>query len=173
MTRCAMISARSAGADPGTRHTDAGIHLAMKPLQRLTSILAAAAWLTFVAGCANAPPSTEQTESLLTAAGFKTVAASTATQLQHLPTLPQGQVTMVTQTGKNWFVYPDVPRNQLYVGTEKEYQAYLRLSGPGSASGSMQSQVQKQDTAMTKYDKATSGVIWESWPSFSGLQWGM
>ncbi len=136
-------------------------------------IFAVLALLALVAGCADAPPSTRQTESLLSAAGFKTVRATTATQLQHLPTLPQGQVTMVTQTGKNWFVYPDLPRNQIYVGTEKEYQAFLKLRGAGNSSDPMAAQIQKQDTAMTKYDKATSGVIWESWPSFTGLQWGM
>lgn len=135
--------------------------------------LCAVALVASISGCADAPPSTQQTESLLTAAGFKTVKASTATQLQHLPTLPQGQVTMVTQTGKNWFVYPDLPRNQIYVGTEKEYQAYLKLRGPSNASGGMDAQIQKQDTAMTKYDNATAGVIWESWPSFTGLQWGI
>jgi hypothetical protein len=145
----------------------------MKTPPKLMNILAAVALLALIASCANAPPSTQQTESLLSAAGFKTVQASTATQLQHLPTLPQGQVTMVTQTGKNWFVYPDLPRNQIYVGTEKEYQAYLKLRGPGNSSDTMGAQIQKQDTAMTKYDKATSGVIWESWPSFTGLQWGM
>jgi len=145
----------------------------MKTPESFMKIFAVVALLALVAGCAGAPPSTQQTESLLSAAGFKTVQASTATQLQHLPTLPQGQVTMVTQTGKNWFVYPDLPRNQIYVGTEKEYQAYLKLGGTANSSDTMASQIQKQDTAMTKYDKATSGVIWESWPSFTGLQWGM
>lgn len=145
----------------------------MKTPENFMKLFAVIALLALVASCADAPASPQQTESLLSAAGFKTVQASTATQLQHLPTLPQGQVTMVTQTGKNWFVYPDLPRNQIYVGTEKEYQAYLKLRGPGNSSDSMQAQIQKQDTAMTKYDKATSGVIWESWPSFTGLQWGM
>ena len=145
----------------------------MKLSPGIGSTLAALALLALVGGCASAP-STQQTEALLSAAGFKTVHASTTTQLQHLPTLPQGQVTMVTQTGKNWFVYPDVPRNQIYVGTEKEYQAYLKLRGPGnSTDGSMQASIQKQDAAMTKYDNATAGVIWESWPSFTGLQWGL
>ena len=136
-------------------------------------LLCAVALTAWIAACADAPPSTQQTESLLTAAGFKTVKASTVAQLRHLPTLPQGQVTMVTQTGRNWFVYPDLPHNQIYVGTEKEYQAYQKLSGPANASGGMDTQIQKRDTAMTKYDNATAGVIWESWPSFTGLQWGM
>jgi hypothetical protein len=145
----------------------------MKPSPGFRSVLAAAALLALVAGCASAP-STQPTETLLTAAGFKTVPASTAAQLQHLPTLPQGQVTMVTQTGKNWFVYPDVPKNQIYVGTEKEYRAYLKLRGyANSPENSMQTSIQKQDAAMTKYDNATAGVIWESWPSFTGLQWGL
>ncbi len=139
------------------------------PLRLLCAVTLVAA----IAACAGAPQSAQQTESLLTSAGFKTVKASTATQLQHLPTLPQGQVTMVTQTGKYWFVYPDLPKNQIYVGTEKEYQAYLKLSGAAGASNGMGAQIQKQDTAMTKYDNATAGVIWESWPSFTGLQWGM
>ena len=108
------------------------------------SIFAVVALLALVASCANAPPSSQQTEGLLSAAGFKTVQASTATQLQHLPTLPQGQVTMVTQTGKNWFVYPDLPRNQIYVGTEKEYQAYLKLRGTGNASGGMEAQIRNR-----------------------------
>ena len=139
----------------------------------MAKTLAAVTLLALFAGCASTP-STQSTESLLSTAGFKTVQASTAMQLQHLPTLPQGQVTMVTQTGKNWFVYPDLPKNRIYVGTEKEYQAYLRLRGSGnSPDNSMQASIQKQDTAMTKYDNATSGVIWESWPSFSGLQWGL
>lgn len=145
-----------------------------KPLWNPIPVICAAALAAWLAACAGAAPSTQQTESLLTAAGFKTVKASTATQLQHLPTLPPGQVTMVTQTGKNWFVYPDLPNNQIYVGTEKEYQAYLKLAGPaGGSDGGMNAQIQKQDTAMTKYDQATAGVIWESWPSFNGLHWGM
>ena len=90
--------------------------------------------LTFSAiilGCAGAPssppPSTPQNDSLLVAAGFKTVVASTDKQLQMLPTLPAGQVTVVTQTGKNYFVYPDLAKNRIYVGTEKQYQAYMAL----------------------------------------------
>jgi hypothetical protein len=145
----------------------------MKPSPGIRSVAAAFALLALAAGCASAP-SAQQTEALLSAAGFKTVPASTAAQLQHLPTLPQGQVTMVTQTGKNWFVYPDVPGNRIYVGTEKEYQAYLKLRGAGNpADTGMQASIQKQDSAMTKYDNATAGVIWESWPSFTGLQWGL
>lgn len=136
-------------------------------------VICAVALCAWLAACADAPPSTQQTESLLAAAGFKTVKASTAAQLQHLPTLPRGQVTMVTQTGKYWFVYPDLPNNQIYVGTEKEYQAYLKLGVQSGASNGMNAQIQKQDSAMTKYDNATAGVAWESWPSFTGLQWGM
>jgi hypothetical protein len=170
---CDHVARRDASCAAATPHPSDRENIMPKfswyPLRLLCAVALAAA----IAACASAPPSTQQTESLLAAAGFKTVKASTATQLQHLPTLPQGQVTMVTQTGKNWFVYPDLPRNQIYVGTEKEYQAYLRLSGPAGASNGMGAQIQKQDTAMTKYDNATAGVIWESWPSFTGLQWGM
>jgi hypothetical protein len=50
-----------------------------------------------------------QVESLLVAAGFR-LSASTDKQLQQVPTLPPGQVTVITDTGKNWYVYPDCPR---------------------------------------------------------------
>ena len=102
-------------------------------MQRLSLYFAVTCAIVFalVTGCGSPlPAASPRAESLLLAAGFKTVVASTDAQLKQIPTLPPGQVTVITQTGKNWFVYPDLPRNQVYVGTEKEYQAYLKLADP-------------------------------------------
>ena len=113
-----------------------------------------------------------QAESLLLAAGFKTVVASSDKQLQSLPTLPAGQVTVVTQTGKNFYVYPDLAQNRIYVGTEKEYQAYLKLRAQNNLPApDPQASYFQQDAAMRKADARDASVPWELWPSFSGLGW--
>lgn len=74
---------------------------------------------------ANASP---QPESLLLSAGFKAKVATTAKQRQELKTLPEGQLSPVTQKGKTFYIYPDPTRNQIYVGDEAEYQTYQNLS---------------------------------------------
>jgi hypothetical protein len=127
-----------------------------------------------VLGCTSTPSSAPppQAESLLVAAGFKTVVASTDKQLQLLPTLPVGQVTVVTQTGKNFFVYPDSANNRIYVGTEKEYQAYMKLRAQNNLpTADPQASYFQQDAAMRKADARDASVPWELWPSFSGLGW--
>jgi hypothetical protein len=149
------------------------MQIAMEPSH--TNIVLGALVLAALVGCAAAPsppPSQPQAENLLTVAGFKTVVASTDKQVQMLPTLPAGQVTVVTQTGKNYFVYPDVAKNRIYVGNEKEYQAYLRLRAqynmpPPNPEGSYV----QQDAAMRKADARDASVPWFLWPDFSGLGW--
>jgi hypothetical protein len=47
-------------------------------------------------GCAN----TQQTENLLSAAGFRTIVANTPQRQQHLKTLPPDKVTLVQRNGK-------------------------------------------------------------------------
>jgi hypothetical protein len=93
--------------------------------RRLNSMkfLAALALLAFAAGCAT----TQQTENLLSAAGFKTVTASTPEQQQRLKTLEPGKITPVKRRGKTDFVFPDPAHNQLYVGGQAEHQKYQQL----------------------------------------------
>ena len=76
-------------------------------------------------GCASPPPPPPD-ESQLLAAGFKVLVAKTVQQQEHLRTLAPGKVTEWQRNGAHFFVYPDVPKNQLYVGTPKEYLAYRR-----------------------------------------------
>ena len=142
------------------------------------SALAAFAVLVLVTGCANtgtgaqsASP-TPRTEALLSAAGFKTVLASTDKQLQEIPKLPAGQVTVMSNTGKNYFVYPDLARKQIYVGTEKEYQAYLKLRAQNNMPNvDPEASYAKQDAAMRKADVRDNSVYWELFPDFNGLGW--
>jgi len=143
----------------------------MKFPSKLARVLALILIAGVLASCATTPP-TAQNEGLLTAAGFKTVVASTDKQLQDLPTLPAGQVTVGTQTGKNWFVYPDLPKNRVYVGTQKEYRAYLDLRAQnGLPDVDPMAAYYKRDQAMTSAlpRDATTPPSWEWWPMFDQM----
>ena len=143
-------------------------------------IMLSATFLLLAAGCANAPQSPPPSEDLLVAAGFKTVVARTPAQQQHLQTLQQGSVSQYQQTGKHYYVYPDIPNNRLYVGTPKEYQAYLALRtrdglpnpAPSNVSTSDMQHYLKQDAAMMKADAQDATIPpWAIWPEFGGLGW--
>ena len=147
----------------------------MKLLPRCYKVVCNLAMLALLVGCGSAPtapPAAPLNESLLSAAGFKTVVASTDKQLQEIPKLPAGQVTVMSKTGKNYFVYPDAAKKQIYVGTEKEYQAYLKLRAQNNMpSVDPEASYAKQDAAMRKADVRDNSVYWELFPDFNGLGW--
>jgi hypothetical protein len=70
-----------------------------------------------------------QPESLLLRAGFKAKVATTAKQRQELKTLPEGKVSPVSQKGKTFYIYPDRPRNEIYVGNKAQYETYKNSIG--------------------------------------------
>ncbi len=145
----------------------------MKLLSKSFKHLGSLAMLALVTACAStsAPPAPPN-EALLSAAGFKTVVASTDKQLQEIPKLPAGQVTVMSNTGKNYFVYPDAAKNRIYVGTEKEYQAYLKLRAQNNLpTADPEASYAKQDAAMRKADARDNSVYWELFPDFNSLGW--
>jgi hypothetical protein len=83
------------------------------------------------AGAAAATPSAE---NLLLSAGFKAKAATTAKQRQELKTLPEGTVSPVMQRGMTFYIYPDPVRDEIYVGSKAQYQAYENLMAQQSES---------------------------------------
>ncbi|MEI8340633.1 MAG: hypothetical protein WCH43_03740 [Verrucomicrobiota bacterium] len=87
-------------------------------------ILGAIAMIAFAAGCAT---DTKSKENLMTAAGFKTIVASSAQQQQHLKSLPAAKISMVQRKGKTYYVFPDVTHNQLFVGSPAQYKTYQQL----------------------------------------------
>src|SRR6267143_3160231 len=81
-----------------------------------------------VVGCATSTQtSTQGKESMLVASGFKTITPKTAAQKQKLQNLPPGKIAMTKKAGKTYYVYPDAPNNQAYVGGPAEYQEYQQL----------------------------------------------
>lgn len=123
---------------------------------RRLAIVVAAATFALMLGCATPSSGPPPSESALAAAGFKILTAKTVQQQEHLQTLPAGTITRWQRNGVHYFLYPDVAQKQLYVGTGKEYQAYLKAN-PGSApaplpqeAGDMAS-YNRQDAAMQLY----------------------
>lgn len=80
-------------------------------------IFGAFALLAVAASCA----SPEQTESLLSAAGFRAVTNS------EQMTLRPYKLTVGERDGKIFYAYADPVRNQIYVGDQSQYQKYRRL----------------------------------------------
>ena len=131
----------------------------MKTLFHLAKLLSALAVLTIVTSCAT----TQQTENLLSAAGFKTVIASTAKQQNHLATLAPGKITAVQKKGTTYFVFPDARHNQMFVGTQAQYTAYQNLRLKQQLSN------EKMMTAAMNEDAAQS---WNTWGPVWGPAWG-
>jgi hypothetical protein len=152
----------------------------MTPRSHIAALTLAALTLMLAAACATVSAPAPPNERLLTEAGFKTVPATTQQQREHLQTLPPGTLTEWQQTGRHYYVYPDVAANKLYVGTPKEYQAYLALRTKGGMSNptltntttaDMRSYL-KQDAAMQKADALDAQIPpWAIWPDFANLGW--
>lgn len=129
----------------------------------------------FLPGCATPPPPPPD-ESQLAAAGFKVLVAKTVQQQEHLRALAPGKITEWQRNGTRFFVYPDVAKNQLYVGTQKEYAAYRRVRPDDGATLSRQqaaemASYQKQDAAMQMYTNRDLADPYYFWDSFEGLGW--
>ena len=97
----------------------------MKHLFRPFRIVGVIMLLALVAGCAST--TSTSTTDMLSAAGFKLMAADTPKKQELLKSLPTGQLSVITWKGKSFYVQPDVANNQAYVGTPTEYQAYQQL----------------------------------------------
>ena len=144
----------------------------------LSSALAVAA---IAAGCANTPPSPSPAdENLLSAAGFKVIVATTVQQQEHLQTLSPGKFRAMERNGTPYYVYPDAAKNRIYVGTQKEYQAYLRLhpennenlqNEPKAQQAADRASYAKQDKGMQNATQRDLSDPYFFWPSFAELVW--
>jgi hypothetical protein len=92
-------------------------------MRRFLQVLAASMFAIATATAATPPVDANE----LLAVGFKVLVATTSVQSDWVKRLPAGQIRPMQRTGKKFFIYPDAPRNQIYVGGPKEYEAYLQL----------------------------------------------
>jgi len=96
----------------------------------------------------------EETEQLLSAAGFEAKVADTPEKLAHLQTLDQQALVRHTKDGKNCYVYADAKQKCLYVGDEAAYQKFRAL------------QVQMEvadENQMAAMENRAAAMRWEVW----------
>jgi hypothetical protein len=79
----------------------------------------------FFAGCASME--TDNTKSLLSAAGFRVRTPQTAKQQQLYAALPSNKIERATLKGKVFYVFKDEEAGVAYVGGEPEHRRYQQL----------------------------------------------
>ena len=92
------------------------------------NVLAALALTLLLSGAAGAATAakTPIDKTALSDAGFKVLTATTKVQEDWVRGLPAGKIRPMQRTGKKYFIYPDAPAKQIYVGGPKEYDAYVQ-----------------------------------------------
>ena len=132
--------------------------------QTLTTLkfLAVIALAVFAVSCAS---DTHEKQNLAVAAGFKVITPKNAEQQKILSSLPAGQVTPVDYKGKRYYVLPDLPNNQAYVGGSEQFQAYqqLRLANKLSNENLQAAQMNQMSTM--------NWGGWGGWGGYGGWGW--
>ena len=134
----------------------------MKPVLTTLKFLTVIALGVFALSCAN---ETQEKQNLAVAAGFQIITPKTAQQETILKQLEPGKVTRVVYQGKTYYVLPDVPNNQAYVGGADQLQAFEqlrlanKLSNENLEAAQMNSMNQRWGT-------------WNSWGGWRGAGWG-
>ena len=131
----------------------------MKQIRTLFNMISVVALLALTAGCAT---TTQSTENMLVASGFKVVTPKTPAQQQKLQKLPPGKVAQINKAGKTYYIFSDAAHNQAYVGGPKQYQAYQQLR--------IQNKLAEQqlETAEMYQDSMMGWGAWGGW----GMGWG-
>ena len=98
----------------------------MKKLLTLTGIASIGVVLALLAACQTTGTTdvVAQKEALLTQSGFKVITVTTPQQQQAVAGLTQGRVTGVKYNGKVYYVFPTGTKDKIYVGKQKQFNAY-------------------------------------------------
>src|SRR6266566_6263144 len=98
----------------------------MKKLLTLTGIAGIGAVLALLAACqtTGTGQAVAQKESLLSQSGFKVITVTTPKQQQAINGLAQYRVSAVKYNGKLYYVFPTAKKDKIYVGRQKQYNAY-------------------------------------------------
>jgi hypothetical protein len=134
----------------------------MHPILRRFDFINAIALVALCAGCSSMQTQVQSKENLLVAAGFQAIVPKTAAQQQKLQTLPADRVTLVQQGGKTYYVFPDAPHNQAYVGGPTQFQSYLQLRLANKlANENLEAAEMNQDASLD----------WGRWGGWGGVGW--
>ena len=96
-----------------------------KFISSLIILSAAVAAVLFLVSCAEMEAN--NTKSLLTSAGFRTVTPTTPLQKEVYAKMTPDHVQKVSVKGKTIYAYKDQQAGIAYVGHEAEYQRYVNL----------------------------------------------
>jgi hypothetical protein len=101
----------------------------MKQLSTLANLVAAAAALMLMAACQtvatnDAELAASRKEFLLAQSGFKVITVTTPQQQQAINGLAQYRVSAVKYNGKLYYVFPTAKKDKIYVGRQKQFNAY-------------------------------------------------
>ena len=109
----------------------------MKKLLTLTGIASIGAVLALLAACqttGTGQAAASQKESLLSQSGFKVITVTTPKQQQAINGLAQYRVSAVKYNGKLYYVFPTATKDKIYVGKQKQYNAYKNALAAQKAS---------------------------------------
>lgn len=101
----------------------------MKNRVRLTNVVGTLATLALVAACQtvatnDAELAASKKEFLLAQSGFKVITVTTPKQQQAINGLAQYRVSAVKYNGKLYYVFPTAKKDKIYVGKQKQFNAY-------------------------------------------------
>jgi len=132
----------------------------MKQLVTITKIAGAVLTLVLIAGCQTvstnqAELAASKKEFLLAQSGFKVITATTPRQQQAINGLAQYRVSAVKYNGKLYYVFPTATKDKIYVGKQKQYDAYRKAlaaqqtSPPAAQQGQPGQQIMNPAPTMT------------------------
>jgi hypothetical protein len=127
----------------------------MKKLVTLTGIVGAIVVLALITACQtvatnNAEIAASKKQNLLTQAGFKFITVTTPKQQQAVSQLAQGRCSAVKYNGKLYYVFPTAQKDKIYVGRQKQFNAYKQA---------LQAQQGQQQMAATPvFTQETAGL---------------
>src|SRR6187200_552869 len=106
----------------------------VKKLSTLTTIAIAMAALTLMVACQTVATNdaelvASKKEFLLAQSGFKMITVTTPKQQQAINGLTQYRVSAVKYNGKLYYVFPTAKKDKIYVGRQKQFDAYKQALG--------------------------------------------
>jgi hypothetical protein len=119
----------------------------MKKISNLTGMASTMAALALIAACQtvatnNAELAASKKEFLLTQSGFKVITVTTPKQQQAINGLAQYRVSAVKYNGKLYYVFPTATKDKIYVGRQKQFNAYKNALAGQQASQPANQQAQ-------------------------------
>jgi len=119
----------------------------MKQLTTVTKIIGAVLILGLIAGCQTvssnqAELAASKKEFLLAQSGFKVITVTTPKQQQAINGLAQYRVSAVKYNGKLYYVFPTATKDKIYVGKQKQFDAYKKALAAQQASQPASQQAQ-------------------------------